>query len=56
MECNVLGIKRKLRGAGKNDGAIWILNDDCSTTFLEAYEKEREDVIMERGHQILNAF
>ena len=53
MECNVLGIKRKLKGAGKNDGAIWILKDDCSTTFLEAYEKEREDVIMERGRECL---
>jgi hypothetical protein len=53
MECNVLGIKRKLKGAGKNDGAIWILNDDCSTTFLEADEKEREDVIMERGRECL---
>jgi len=53
MECNVLGIKRKLRGAGKNDGAIWILNDDCSTIFLEAYEKEREDVLMDRGRDCL---
>jgi|GEM_PF-2332785 len=53
MECNVLGIKRKLKGAGKNDGAIWILNDDCSTTFLEAEEKGREDVIMERGRECL---
>jgi hypothetical protein len=53
MECNVLGIKRKLKGAGKNDGAIWILNDDCSTIFSEAYEKEREDVIMNRGRDCL---
>jgi hypothetical protein len=53
MECNVLGIKRKLKGKGKNDGAIWILNDDCSTTFLEADEKDREDVIMERGRECL---
>jgi hypothetical protein len=53
MECNVLGIKRKLKGAGKNDGAIWIISDDCSTTFLEAYEKEREDVIMDRGRACL---
>lgn len=53
MECNVLGIKRTLKGAGKNDGAIWILNDDCSTIFSEAYEKEREDVIMDRGRDCL---
>ena len=53
MECNVLGIKRKLKGAGLNDGAIWILNDDCSSTFLVAYEKEREDVIMDRGRDCL---
>ena len=53
MECNVLGIKRKLRGAGENDGAIWILNDDCSTIFSEAYEKDREDVIMDRGRECL---
>jgi len=53
MECNVLGIKRKLKGADKNDGAIWILNDDCSTIFSEAYEKEREDVLMDRGRECL---
>lgn len=53
MECNVLGFKRKLRGKGKNEGTIWILNDDCSTTFLEPDEKEREYVIMERGRECL---
>jgi len=53
MECNVLGMKRKLKGAGKNDGAIWILNDDCSTIFSEAYEKQREDVVMDRGRDCL---
>lgn len=53
MECNVLGFKRKLRGAGKNDGAIWIMNEDCSTIFSEAYEKEREDVLMDRGRECL---
>jgi hypothetical protein len=53
MECNVMGIKRKLKGADKNDGAIWILNDDCSTIFSEAYEKDREDVIMHRGRECL---
>ena len=53
MECNVLGMKRKLKGAGRNDGAIWILNDDCSTIFAEAYEKEREDVILDRGRECL---
>ena len=53
MECNVLGIKRALKGAGKNDGAIWILNDDCSTIFAEAYEKEREDVLLDRGRDCL---
>ena len=53
MECNVLGMKRKLKGAGKNDGAIWILNDDCSSIFSEAYEKQREDVIMDRGRDCL---
>ena len=53
MECNVMGIKRKLTGAGKNDGAIWILDDDCSTIFSEAYEKDREDVLMTRGRECL---
>jgi len=53
MECNVLGMKRKIKGAGKNDGAIWILNDDCSTIFSEAYERQREDVIMHRGRECL---
>lgn len=53
MACNVLGLKRTLKGADKNDGAIWILNDDCSTIFSEAYEKEREDVIMDRGRECL---
>ena len=53
MECNVLGIKRKLKGADKNDGAIWILNDDCSSIFSEAYEKGSEDVIMDRGRDCL---
>lgn len=53
MECNVLGIKRKDKRADINDGAIWILNDDCSTIFSEAYEKHREDVIMDRGRDCL---
>jgi len=53
MECNVLGIKRKLKGKDNNDGAIWILNDDCSTIFSEAYEKDREDVIMDIGRECL---
>ncbi len=53
MECNALGLKRKLKGAGRNKGAIWILNDDCSTIFAEAYEEEREDVILERGRECL---
>jgi len=53
MECNVLGIKRKNSDEDKNDGAIWILNDDCSTIFSEAYEKQREDVIMDRGRDCL---
>ena len=53
MECNVFGIKRKDKREDKNDGAIWILNDDCSTIFSEAYEKQREDVIMDRGRDCL---
>jgi hypothetical protein len=53
MECNVLGIKRKDKRADKNDGAIWILNDYCSAIFSEAYEKQREDVIMDRGRDCL---
>ena len=53
MECNVLGIRRTLRGAGRNNGAIWILNDDCSTIFSEAYERQREDVVMHRGRECL---
>ena len=28
MECNVLGIKRKVKRPDKNDGASWILNDN----------------------------
>lgn len=53
MECSAFGIKRKDKRADKNDGAIWILNDDCSTIFSEAYEKQREDVIMDRGRDCL---
>ncbi len=53
MECNVMGMRRTLKGTGKNDGAIWILNDDCSSIFSEAYEKERADVIMDRGRDCL---
>ena len=53
MECKPFGIKRTDKRADKNDGAIWILNDDCSTIFSEAYEKQREDVIMDRGRDCL---
>lgn len=53
MECSAFGIKRKDKRADKNDGVIWILNDDCSTIFSEAYEKQREDVIMDRGRDCL---
>ena len=53
MECQPFGIKRKDKRADKNDGAIWILNDDCSSIFSEAYEKQREDVIMDRGRDCL---
>jgi len=53
MECQPFGIKRKDKRADKNDGAIWILNDDCSTIFSEAYEKQREDVLMDRGRDCL---
>ena len=53
MECNMMGIKRKLTGADPNDGAIWILTDDCSTIFSEAYEKDREDVIMDVGRECM---
>lgn len=53
MECEPFGIKRKDKRADKNDGAIWILNDDCSTIFSEAYEKQREDVLMDRGRDCL---
>ena len=53
MECQPFGIKRKDNRADKNDGAIWILDDDCSTIFSEAYEKQREDVIMDRGRDCL---
>ena len=56
MECNVLNIKRKLKGSDKNDGAIWILNDDCSRIFSEAYEREREDVLMDRVEANCNFF
>ena len=53
MECKALGVRRTLTGADKNDGAIWILNDDCSTIFSEAYEKGSADVIMDRGRECL---
>ena len=53
MECKPFGIKRTDKREDKNDGAIWILNDDCSTIFSEAYEKQREDVIMDRGRNCL---
>jgi len=53
MECEPFGIKRKDKRADKNDGAIWILNDDCSSIFSEAYEKQREDVLMDRGRDCL---
>lgn len=53
MECNVLGIKRKLKGKGKNDGVVWILGEDCQTIFMEAAEKKREDVLMNRGRDCL---
>ncbi|MFC1719794.1 hypothetical protein ACFL00_01470 [Pseudomonadota bacterium] len=53
MECSAFGIKRKDNRKDQNDGAIWILNDDCSTIFSEAYEKQREDVIMDRGRDCL---
>ena len=53
MECNVLGIKRTLRGSDKNNGTIWILNDDCSSTFMVAHEKEREDVLLDSGRDCL---
>lgn len=53
MECNALNLKRPLRGKARNDGAIWILNDDCSTTFLQAYEKDHENVIMHRGRDCM---
>jgi hypothetical protein len=53
MECQPFGIKRKDKRPDKNDGAIWILNDDCSTIFSEAYERQREDVLMDRGRDCL---
>jgi len=53
MECNVMGIKRKDSRPDKNDGAIWILDDGCSTIFSEAYEKHREDFLMDRGRDCL---
>jgi len=53
MECSAFGIKRKDKRKDRNDGAIWILNDDCSTIFSEAYEKQREDVLMDRGRDCL---
>jgi len=53
MECSAFGIKRKDKRQDKNDGAIWILDDDCSTIFSEAYEKQREDVLMDRGRDCL---
>ena len=53
MECSDLGIRMPMRGAAENDGAIWILDDDCSTIFSEAYEKDSEDVLMTRGRECL---
>ena len=48
-------MKRKLKGKGRNDGVIWILDEDCSSIFSDADEKNREDVLMERGRDYLAA-
>ena len=54
MECGALGFKRKLKAKKRNDGAIWILGEDCSSIFQETYErKKREDVLMHRGRDCL---
>ena len=49
MQCvGTFGMKRKLKGKGKNRGIIWILEEDCSSIFEEAGERKREDAVMER--------
>lgn len=49
MQCvGTFGMKRKLKAKDKNRGIIWILDEDCSSFFLEAGEKKREDLVMER--------
>lgn len=53
MECNALGFKRKMKAKSRNEGALWILDDDCSSLFTEAYKRKREDVLMERGRDCL---
>jgi len=53
MECSMLGIRRTDSRKDINDGAIWILDDNCASIFSEAYEKQREDVIMDRGRDCL---
>ena len=53
MECNILNIKRTLKGKDRNKGVIWVLDDTCSTIFIEADERKREDVLFERGRDCL---
>ena len=48
MNCTgPLNIKRTLREV-KDEGTIWILEDDCSRVFGEASRKKDEDILLER--------
>lgn len=42
-----IDFKRKL-GEVKDEGTIWVLENDCSSLFGEASRKKDEDVLMER--------
>ena len=49
MRCvGTLGFKRKLKKEDPNPGIFWILEEDCSKFFVEALEKKRDDVLLER--------
>jgi hypothetical protein len=48
MDCTgPIDFKRKL-GEVKDEGTIWVLEEDCSSLFGEASRKKDEDVLMER--------
>lgn len=49
MNCTgPMNIKRTLEEV-KDEGTIWILDEDCESIFSEASRKKDEDILMERG-------